>query len=292
MFGLDLPLFLALFAFSFQGTSDFFLKSGVVRKGDPFSIMAMTVPSFILTSAVFGAALGALEFNRTTFLYGPITGVISFIAMNLFVTSLKHGEASVNTMLFRLSFIVTSFLTIGFLGESAGWSKWLGLALATGAVCSVALGGGALRVGSNKAITLAVAALVSYGINAFFFKIAALNGVQAPAFVGGDLDLLRTGFNHPALPAVEGLPVPGLARGFPVRAVDGISDGGDVQLHCLGDVPRRGGQRGHAHPSAQLCSDRRHGRHQSERTGERPQSTGFRAGDCRPDRLCPVSAGA
>lgn len=182
MFGLDLPLFLALFAFAFQGTSDFFLKSGVVRKGDPFSIMAMTVPSFVLTSAVFGAALGALEFNRATFLYGPVTGVLSFIAMNLFVTSLKHGEASVNTMLFRLSFIVTSFLTIGFLGESAGWSKWLGLALASGAVCSVALGGGALRVGSNKGITLAVAALVSYGINAFCFKLAALNGVQAPAF--------------------------------------------------------------------------------------------------------------
>ncbi|MFQ5693999.1 MAG: EamA family transporter, partial [Nitrospinota bacterium] len=178
--GVDIPVLLALFAFAVQGTSDFWLKSAVVRRGDPFSVITMTSPSFFVTSALLGAILGALQFSAPTLLYGFLTGILSFIAMNLYINSLKEGEASVNTMLFRLSFVITSLLSIGILRESSGWLKWLGLVFAAGAVCSVTLGGGPGGGTSRKAVSLAIAALIFYGVNSFFMKVAALEGVTAP----------------------------------------------------------------------------------------------------------------
>lgn len=181
MLGIDSPLWLALLAFAAQGTSDFRLKAAVVRKGDPFSLMAMTVPTFALTSAASGLILGSLRFSAATLEFGALIGTLSFISFNLFVSSLKEGEASVNTMLFRLSFVVTSLLSIALLGESTGWAKWLGLALAAGAVCSAALDSRRYaRQGSRRAILFAAAALVCYGFNGFFFKIATLRGAEAP----------------------------------------------------------------------------------------------------------------
>lgn len=180
--GLDIPLMLALFALATQGTTDFYLKSAVVREADPFSVIVMTVPLFLLTSAVSGILLGALHFDGPTIRFGLLSGFLSFVSMNLFIISLKEGEALVNTMLFRLSFVVTSLLSIAFLRESAGWTKWLGLALAAGAVCFVALGGGPARLLSRRATSLAIAALVCYGFNGFFFKVASLEGVKAPGF--------------------------------------------------------------------------------------------------------------
>jgi drug/metabolite transporter (DMT)-like permease len=175
-------LALALFAFVMQGSSDFWLKSAVVQKGDPFSIMAMTVPSFVVASAISGLLLGSLRFDGATLGFGILAGFLSLLAMNLFVSSLKEGEASVNTVLFRLSFVVTSFLAIYLLRESAGWSKWAGLAFAAGAVCSVSLGGRVPGRRFGRTTSLAIAALAVYGINGFFFKVAALNGVSPPAY--------------------------------------------------------------------------------------------------------------
>ncbi|MFQ5914558.1 MAG: EamA family transporter [Nitrospinota bacterium] len=179
-FDVDIPVLLALFALIFQGTSDFWVKSAVVRRGDPFSVMAMTCPTFILTSALSGVVLRALQFSPSTLWFGLLVGFLAFSSMNLFATSLIEGEASVNTTLFRLNFVVTSLLSIGLLGESAGWLKWMGLLFAAGAVCSVALAGGSGKEGPGKTTSLAIGALVIYGFNGFVMKVATSVGVKAP----------------------------------------------------------------------------------------------------------------
>jgi drug/metabolite transporter (DMT)-like permease len=178
--GIGIPILLSLFALLTQGLADFSLKQGVALRGNPFSVMSVTCPAFILTSALSGVLLGALHFSGPTLQFGLLTGILSFVSMNLFVISLQGGEASVNTMLFRLNFIVTSLLSIYFLHESAGWAKWLGLGLAVGAVYTVALRGGPTRTQSPKSTLLVIAALVIYGVNAYVFKVASINGVKAP----------------------------------------------------------------------------------------------------------------
>lgn len=178
----EVPLALALFGFAFQGFSDFLLKCGVDQEGDPFSIIAMTVPTFFTLSALSGLLLGELEFRTATIGFGVMAGTLSLVALNLFVISLKEGEVSVTSTLFRLNFVVASLLAIFILDESATWSKWVGLTLAAGAIYSISWGGHPHRKGMARATALAVAALLTYGINSFFFKIATLYEVSVPAY--------------------------------------------------------------------------------------------------------------
>jgi transporter family protein len=178
----EIPLALALFGFAFQGFSDFLLKRGVDKQGNPFSIIAMTVPTFLGTSILSGLLLGDLEFEAITIGYGLIAGFLSLVALNLFVISLKEGEVSVNSTLFRLNFVVTALMAIIILAESATWSKWTGLALAVGAIGSISWGGNFRRKGTGRATALAITALLIYGVNSFFFKIAALHEVSVPAY--------------------------------------------------------------------------------------------------------------
>ena len=178
----EVPLALALFGFAFQGFSDFLLKCGVDQEGDPFSIIAMTVPTFFTLSALSGLLLGELEFRIATIGFGVMAGTLSLVALNLFVISLKEGEVSVTSTLFRLNFVVASLLAIFILDESATWSKWVGLTLAAGAIYSISWGGHLHRKGMARATALAVAALLTYGINSFFFKIATLYEVSVPAY--------------------------------------------------------------------------------------------------------------
>ncbi len=178
----EVPLALALLGFIFQGFSDFLLKRGVDQEGNPFSIIAMSVPTFFTTSFLSGFLLGELEFKTETIGFGIIAGILSVVALNLFMISLKDGEVSVTSTLFRLNFVVTSLLAIFILEESATWSKWVGLALAGGAIYSISWGGHPHRKGMARATALAIAALLTYGINSFFFKIATLYEVSVPAY--------------------------------------------------------------------------------------------------------------
>ena len=229
----EVPLALALFGFAFQGFSDFLLKCGVDQEGDPFSIIAMTVPTFFTLSALSGLLLGELEFRIANIGFGVMAGTLSLVALNLFVISLKEGEVSVTSTLFRLNFVVASLLAIFILDESATWSKWVGLTLAAGAIYSISWGGHLHRKGMARATALAVAALLTYGINSFFFKIATLYEVSVPAYT------VATSFTFGALS--RGRPFLTLesrtpsceSGGPPIRPDIGLHHRGGVQRHDL-----------------------------------------------------------
>lgn len=62
------------------------------------------------------------------------TFVVRFGGNILYYTSMRRLEASVVTVLFTSSTIVTVTLGIIFYGESLGWMKWVGVALTIGAI--------------------------------------------------------------------------------------------------------------------------------------------------------------
>ena len=63
-------------------------------------------------------------------LWGALAGVVSFLGFYYFSRSLATGLVSINASIFRMNFIVTVFLVIGFLGEPLTGRKLAGLALA------------------------------------------------------------------------------------------------------------------------------------------------------------------
>ena len=62
---------------------------------------------------------------------------MTYSAYYAYLRSLKSGQVSVNTMIFRLSFVLTAFLAIVILGEAVTWRKLLGLSSAVLAALSL-----------------------------------------------------------------------------------------------------------------------------------------------------------
>ena len=274
----EVSLALALLGFAFQGFSDFLLKCGVDQEGDPFSIIAMTVPTFFTLSAFSGLLLGELEFRTATIGFGVMAGTLSLVALNLFVISLKEGEVSVTSTLFRLNFVVASLLAIFILDESATWSKWVGLTLAAGAIYSISWGGHPHRKGMARATALAVAALLTYGINSFFFKIATLYEVSVPAYT------VATSLTFGAL-SVAAHFSPWKAVRLRVNRVvlrygliSGFIIGVAFNTHDLVAASWRRGKRCHPHLSTQFRLDRRLGHHPAERAHDAPKRDRLRLG--------------
>lgn len=170
-------ILLALLSMASTGVSDFIYKRaqdrGIVLET---YLLVETVP-FSAVALLAGALLGDLYINRVTVLFGLLFGVISFLAIFSFVTSLHRGEAGVNTLIFRLNFILTALLAILFLGEPPTLQKVLGLLLAIGAIGAVTL----LRRGGSRgsppqALALASLAMAFFALLNLVFKIGVSEG--------------------------------------------------------------------------------------------------------------------
>jgi drug/metabolite transporter (DMT)-like permease len=112
-------------------------------------------------------------------LWGPLAGLVMFVAFYNFSRSLRTGSISTNAPIFRLSFTLTAALAIGFLHEPLTLTKLAGLGLALIAV--LALAGGAqgnarspsVSYGSLARVLLAT---VAAGIGNLIYKIGLLAG--------------------------------------------------------------------------------------------------------------------
>jgi uncharacterized membrane protein len=120
-------------------------------------------------------------------LWGSLAGVVSFIGFYYFSRSLAAGLVSINASIFRMNFIVTVFLVIGFLGEPLTLRKLAGLALAllatwllVGARASADRAAKAARL--RSLVQVAVATL-SFGASNFFHTVGLRHGAVPETLV-------------------------------------------------------------------------------------------------------------
>jgi uncharacterized membrane protein len=178
----------ALLSMALVGAADFVYKRAALAGAAPSSFMLVQSWFFGATALVFALLTGTLRFHPALLL-GPVAALTVFTGARTFLMSLRDGEASVNTPIFRLSFVVTVALAILFLGERLTLRKVGGFALAAASILVLTAFplGRLLRSGRGMALgrplVLALAAMGCMGILSFIYKVAALLGAAAPAFL-------------------------------------------------------------------------------------------------------------
>ena len=178
----------ALVSMALVGVADFVYKRAAVAGAVPSSFLLVQSWFFGATAFVFGIVTGTLRFHPALLL-GPLAAVSVFSGARMFLQSLRGGEATVNTPIFRLSFVITVALAIVFLGERLTPRKLAGFALAAGAIILLTafplrrLLRGEFRAAAGKPLLLALAAMGCMGLLNFIYKVAAYLGATAPAFI-------------------------------------------------------------------------------------------------------------
>ena len=178
----------ALLSMTLVGLADFLYKRAALAGVVPSSYLLVQSWFFGPTAFVFGIASGSLRFHPSLFL-GPVGAIVVFTGARMFLISLRHGEATVNTPIFRLSFVVTVALAILFLKEQFTLRKLAGFALAATSI--LLLTGFSVRQfvrdglsqGRRKSIVLAMAAMGCMGLLHFLYAIAARLGATGPSFI-------------------------------------------------------------------------------------------------------------
>ena len=131
------PILFALASMAVQSIADCVYKRAQVKGTVPETFLVYQSYSFGVTAFALVLALGVFRADWTAWKYGPACGLFAFAACYFFLRSLKGGQVSVNTMVFRLSFILTAGLAVVFLAEPVTERKLAGLAAAVLAVASL-----------------------------------------------------------------------------------------------------------------------------------------------------------
>lgn len=175
---------LALLSALFIGAADF-TYGRAARRGISAGTMMFSQSCIALPITVVWVYLeGAYSWNRYTFL-GIAAAVFIFIGFWAFMRSVRLGEASVSTPIYRISFIVAAALAIVFLGEAITVRKMAGFLLAGGAIFLLSdfRGGAAGRAGVPPvSIAWAVVAMVAVGLLNIVYKLGVGAGV-APSML-------------------------------------------------------------------------------------------------------------
>ncbi len=104
----------ALISMVLVGAGDFVYKRAAVAGAVPSSFLLVQSWFFGATAFVFGLATGTLRFHPALLL-GPVAALVIFTGARLFLQSLRGGEATVSTPIFRLNFVITVALAILFI---------------------------------------------------------------------------------------------------------------------------------------------------------------------------------
>lgn len=177
-----------------QSLSDCVYKRSQLKGAIPETFLVYQSYSFGATAFALVIFQDALRTDWIAWKYGPVCGLVGFAAYYCFLYSLKFGQVSVNTVIFRLSFVLTALFAIIFLEEPISIRKGVGLLVAILAVASLAdlprrkkLRSDGLKEGTQaqrgKSLVFAVAAFTCLGTLSFFYKLAANDGVPAPLLI-------------------------------------------------------------------------------------------------------------
>tara|TARA_B100000315_G_scaffold236969_1_gene253309 strand:+ start:960 stop:1811 length:852 start_codon:yes stop_codon:yes gene_type:complete len=168
----------ALLAMSFYGVVDF-TYGRATRKGVTPGTMLCSQSAIVTPlTGIWAWWEGTYLWSKPAFL-GIAAGVFVFIGLWAFMKSLKLGQTSVSTPIYRISFVITALIAILFLGETMTIRKGIGFLLAGAAIFFISdfrLGGAAR--GSGKSILWAVTAMCAVGVLNIVYKLGVANGVS------------------------------------------------------------------------------------------------------------------
>ena len=172
-------LLFSLMSMALVGTADLLLRRATLRGVRPGSFMVLQSWFFGPTALTWALATGSLRWNRAI-LFGPVAGVLAFVATYAFLRSLQApgGQVSVNAAIYRLNLAVAAVLAIVFLGESVTAPKVAGLVLAVTAVLLLTETSARRATPSARGIGWAGVATVAFGLVLFLYKVAV--GLGAP----------------------------------------------------------------------------------------------------------------
>jgi uncharacterized membrane protein len=178
----------ALLSMALVGIADFVYKRAAIAGAFPSSFLLVQSWFFGATALLFGIVTRTLRFHPALLL-GPVAAAAVFGGARMFLMSLRGGEASVNTPIFRLSFVVTVALAILFLGEQLTIRKLAGFALAAASILLLTgfplerLFRGGLGAKLGRPFFLALAAMGCMGLLNFVYTVAIRLGATPPAFI-------------------------------------------------------------------------------------------------------------
>lgn len=177
-------IWLAVLAMVCYGVADFAYGSAA-RKGVSAATMTTSQACFVLpVTAIWAWAGGTYVWTRPALL-GLAAAILIFFGFWAFMRSVRLGEASVSTPIYRISFVITALLAILFLGEPMTARKGIGFLLAGASIFFISnfrIGGDGLH-GRGGSIFWALAAMCAVGLLNIVYKLGVANGVSPPMFL-------------------------------------------------------------------------------------------------------------
>lgn len=200
------------------GVADFIYKRGARAGLSARHFLMVQTWTFGPAVALYGVSSQSLVLNAAA-LWGCLAGLFAFTGFYNFARSLQTGLVTINAPIFRLSFVVTVFLAVVFLGERVTAWKFAGIAAALVAVSLLAAAAPAVRTSGARRPALASLVRVAVATGAvgtanFIYKIglgagatpgslltaqACVVGVLAVSFVvavDGEVRVPRGAWRH------------------------------------------------------------------------------------------------
>lgn len=177
------PMTLAVTAMFLMGAADAVSRRARQLHAPVSTYLFVQCPFFMATLFVVSACSTGFGFSSTGWGLAILSGLLAFGATALLITSLEGGHASVNVVVFRLNFVLTSCVAIVVFKEDANWQKICGLVVAVGAIMVFFLG---LRRGggvARRSLGLAVMGmLVATGMQ-LVWAWAAKSGIERVSYL-------------------------------------------------------------------------------------------------------------
>ncbi len=186
------PIAFAIASMALQSLADCVYKRGQVNGIVPETFLVFQSYTFGLTALATTLVQGTFPAEPTAWKYGPVCGGLAFCAFYFFLKSLRLGQVSVNTMIFRMSFVLTALLAAAFLDESLTFPKIIGLLAAfTSVLCLTVLPNlirkptaDAADILSRKIfLRLPLLAFLCLGLLSFIYKLAALEKIPSSGLI-------------------------------------------------------------------------------------------------------------
>ncbi len=175
------PLFLAIYALFLMGAADAVSRRARQLDAPVGTYLLVQTPFFMITAIAASALFYGFDFSVVAWGYAAVSAALAFSATVLLVKSLKFGKASVNVVVFRLSFVFSTAAALFIFKEALSPTKVLGLATAGLAIALFAFDLG--RDVERESLCYAIAAMVLAAGLQLVWACAAKKGVQPASFL-------------------------------------------------------------------------------------------------------------
>lgn len=176
---------LALLNMLLMGVVDF-LYGRAVRKEISFATLMCSSACLVFPTTGIWAWLEGNYAWSILALLGAITASLFFVAFWTFIASVRLGELSVSTPIYRINFVVTALIAVLLLDEPLNYIKVIGFLLAGLAIILISdfrmSGDEGRRVGTSS-IALALVAMTAAGLLNVVFKIGVSKGLPPTMFI-------------------------------------------------------------------------------------------------------------